>query len=82
MSILWLNRPRRFIIPLTHTTPKSILRVGILCTRYHHIVDCLSQTMKITTSTQTQNNEEFYQEEGLQGRFEIDLTEAIGMDVQ
>jgi hypothetical protein len=24
---------------------------------------------------------EFYQEEGLQGRFEIDLTEAIGMDV-
>jgi hypothetical protein len=38
--------------------------------------------MKITTSTQTQNNEEFYQEEGLQGRFEIDLTEAIGMDVQ
>jgi hypothetical protein len=23
----------------------------------------------------------FYQEEGLQGRFEIDLTEAIGMDV-
>jgi hypothetical protein len=24
---------------------------------------------------------EFYQEEGLQGRLEIDLTEAIGMDV-
>jgi hypothetical protein len=24
---------------------------------------------------------EFYQEEGLQGRFKIDLTEAIGMDV-
>jgi hypothetical protein len=26
-------------------------------------------------------DEEFYQEEGLQGRFEIDLAEAIGMDV-
>jgi hypothetical protein len=24
---------------------------------------------------------EFFQEEGLQGRFEIDLTEAVGMDV-
>jgi hypothetical protein len=26
-------------------------------------------------------DEEFYQEEGLQGRFEIDLTDVIGMDV-
>jgi hypothetical protein len=26
-------------------------------------------------------DEEFFQEDGLEGRFEIDLTEAIGMDI-
>jgi hypothetical protein len=27
------------------------------------------------------NDGEFFQEDGLEGRFEIDLTEAIGMDI-
>ena len=65
---------------LIYAKTPSILRVGLLYTRYRHTVNYLSQTMKITTSTQTYDGE-FYQEEGLQGRFDIDLTEEIGMEV-
>ena len=49
MSILWLNKPHKFIIVHMLTKPTHVFRVGILCTRYHHTVDYLAQTLMITT---------------------------------
>jgi len=49
VSILWLNRPRKFIISHGCAKKTPILWVGTLssCT-----INCLSQTMRITTLTQ------------------------------
>ena len=49
MSILWPNRQHKFIISHMHAKPKSILRIGMLCTRYCRTVNYLSQMMKIIT---------------------------------
>ena len=43
------NRPRKFIISHTRAKPTTVLRVGMLCTRYRHTVNYLYQTMRITT---------------------------------
>ena len=53
MSILWLNRPRKFIISHGCAKKTPILSVGTLCSWYRRTVNCLSQTMRITTLTQT-----------------------------
>ena len=76
MSKLPLNRPSKFIISHIRAKLTIVSKVGMLCTRYHHMVNYLSQTMKITTMI-----ESFFQEEGLQGSFEIDLSDEIGMEV-
>ena len=75
MSTLWLNKPHKFIISHTRAKPTTVFGVGMLCTKYRHTTNCLSQTVKITIMT------EFFQEEGLQGSFEIDLSDVIGMEV-
>jgi len=67
MSILWLNKQHRFIIPYTHAKPKSILTVGLLCIRYRDTIDCLYQKMKITTSTQTHMMESSIKKRGYKG---------------
>jgi hypothetical protein len=41
----------------------------------------LKRVANIRPSINIENDGEFFQEDGLEGRFEIDLTEAIGMDV-
>ena len=58
----------------------SILRVGLLCTRYRHTVNYLPNDEDYNFNPNTYDGE-FYQEDGLQGRFDIDLTEEIGMKV-
>ena len=75
MCTLWLNKPHKFIISHTRAKPTTVFGVGMLCIKYHHTANYLSQT-KITTMI-----ESFFQEEGLQGSFEIDLSDEIGMEV-
>jgi hypothetical protein len=49
MSILWLNKSSKFIIVHMLAKPTHVFRVGILCTRYHHMVNYLAQMTMITT---------------------------------
>jgi len=56
--------------------PTTVFGVGMLCIKYRHTTNYLSQTTKITTMI-----ESFFQEEGLQESFEIDLSDEIGMEV-
>jgi hypothetical protein len=49
MFILWFNKLGKFIIVHMIAKPTHVFRVGILCTRYHHTVNYLAQTMMITT---------------------------------
>jgi hypothetical protein len=67
MSILWLNRPCRCIIHHTRAKTKTILRVGLLCTRYICTVNYLFQTIKITPSTQTHMMESSIKQMGYKG---------------
>ena len=76
MCTLWLNKPHKFIISHTRAKATTIFGVGMLCIKYRHTANYLSQTTKITTMI-----ESFFQEEGLQGSFEIDLSNEIGMEV-
>jgi hypothetical protein len=39
----------KFIISHMRAKPRSILRVGMLCTRYHRMAKYLSQSLRITT---------------------------------
>ena len=73
---MWLNKPHKFIISHTHAKPTTVFGVGMLCIKYRPTANFLSQTTKITTMI-----ESFFQEEGLQGSFEIDLSDEIGMEV-
>jgi hypothetical protein len=81
MSISWPNRPHKCIISHMCAKRKNILRVRMLCIRYHR------QGILPVPNDEDYNLDldtydgEFFQEDGLEGRFEIDLTEAIGMDV-
>ena len=81
MSISWPNRPHKCIISHMRVKRKNILRVGMLCIRYHR------QGILPVPNDEDYNLDpdtydgEFFQEDGLEGRFEIVLTEAIGMDV-
>jgi hypothetical protein len=77
MSISWPNTPHKCIISHMCAKRKSILRVGMLCIRYHHTVP----VPKDEDYNLEPNTYEFFQENGLEGRFEIDLTEAIRMEV-
>ena len=76
MCTLWPNKPYKFIISHTRAKPTTVFGVGMLCIKYRHTANYLSQTTKITTMI-----ESFFQEEGLQGSFEIDLSDEIGMEV-
>ena len=78
MSILWLNKPRKFIISHTHAKLTIVSRVGMSCRRYRHMVNYLFRTMNIDPNTYAG---EFFQEDGLEGTFQIDLTEAMGMEL-
>jgi hypothetical protein len=52
------------LLPEGHILPK---RVGMLCTRFHRTEKYLSQTMKITTWTQTHMTESFFKKRGWKG---------------
>jgi hypothetical protein len=54
MSILWLNRPCKFIISHGRAKKTRGLRVGTLYNWYRRMVKRLSQTMMIKTLTQRQ----------------------------
>jgi hypothetical protein len=49
MSMLWLNKPHKFIISHARAKRTNVSRVGTLCTSYRHTVDYSSQAMKIKT---------------------------------
>jgi hypothetical protein len=83
MSILWLNRACRCIIRHTRAKTKTILRVGLLCTRYLRTGKLpIPNDEDYTFDTNTYDGE-FYQADGLQGSFEIVLpgvTTAMEVD--
>src|SRR6185312_12180894 len=76
MCTLWLNKPYKFIISHTHAKPTTVFGVGMLCIKYRHKANYLSQTTKITTMI-----ESFFKKRGYKGVFEIDLSDEIGMEV-
>ena len=81
MSILWLNMPCKFIISHTHAKPSTILRGW-------DVVYKVSPHGKLTIPNNEDYNidpntydGEFFQKDGLEGSFEIDLTGATEMEV-
>jgi len=75
---LWLNKPRKFIISHIRAKPTIVSRVGMLCTRYRDTVNYLSNNEDYNIDPNTYAGE-FFQEDGLDGTFQIDLTEAMVM---
>ena len=69
MSILWLNKPRKFII--SHIRAKPISPHGKVPIPNNEDYNIDSNTY----------DGEFFQEDGLEGHFEIDLTGVIEMKV-
>jgi hypothetical protein len=53
---------------------KNILRVGMLCIRYHHHDKLPVRNDEDYNLDPDIYDGEFFQEDGLEGRFEIDLT--------
>ena len=80
MSILWLNRPHKFIISYPCQTDDRLKGWDVVYKVSPHGKLPVPNNEDYNIDPNTYD-EEFFQEDGLEGSFEINLTEAIGMEV-
>ena len=80
MSILWLNRPHKFIISYPCQTDDRLKGWDVVYKVSPHGKLPVPNNEDYNIDPNTYD-EEFFQEDGLEGSFEIDLTEEIGMEV-
>jgi hypothetical protein len=80
MSISWPNRPQVYYLPYACQTKEHLKGWDVVYKVSPHVRLPVPNDEDYNLDPDTYDGE-FFQEDGLEGRFEIDLTEAIGMDV-